>query len=302
MTRRRWYVLGPLLWALARPVAADPTLALLSPATDARKAIAIGAGGEVYNPDGSGAWVRTQAVGTASVLSTIGIAGGDVVAEGEGIVYQLAENGWSAIRLHQSGKATMSSGTRAVAAVKRQLYSLASARAGEPEKLALAPDTITSIGSGTSIVIAMARGLARVEGTKVTAIAGAPKQVIRLVDDRWAIVAGGAFDLRAGRSTSWPAGAAIGAATAVDDRLVAVATIGGTLELWTVKAGTLARETIAVTPAGNPVGVVIDRADRAAIALADGRILLRDKGAWTTIVVRDALPVGHSGSPPARSR
>ncbi|MBA2543564.1 MAG: hypothetical protein H0V17_28240, partial [Deltaproteobacteria bacterium] len=211
------------------PRAVADTLALLAPppGDDARQAVAIGPGGEVYAPDGAGGWVRTQRFATASTLAIVGRAGSDIVAAGGGVVYKLAPNGWSAIRLHQKDKATISGGRRAVAAVKRQLYALDRTKAGEPEKLALAPAAVLAIGAGKTIVIATDRGLARVVGAKVSAIPGAPKQA-RLVDDRWAIVASGAYDLRTNKTIAWPSGTSIGAAAAgPDDSLVAVGMIAG---------------------------------------------------------------------------
>jgi hypothetical protein len=288
-----------LIGALAGRAAADPTpLAALAPppGDDVRRAVAIGPGGEVYEPDGAGAWTRTKRVGTADTIERVGRAGGDVVAWGDGVVYKLAPNGWSAVRLHQKDKAVMASGPRAVAAVKRQLYSLEKVKAGEPEKIAVAPNTVTAIGAGKSIVIATERGLARVEGTKVNPIAGAPKQVVRLVDDRWAITATGAFDLRAGKATPWP-GSRPTATAAIDDNLVAVATVGGKLELWTVRAK-LDREAIPLTP-GTAVGVAVDRTGRVVIALADGRLLLRQRGSWSETAVKVSLPSTRPGSPPA---
>ena len=278
------------------------TVALLVPALkdDARQAIALGPHGEVYAPDGTGAWVRTQRIATANDLVVAGRAGGDVVAAGDGAVYKLAPNGWSAIRLHQKDKATMASGSRAVAAVKRQLYALDRTRRGEPEKLAVAPAAILAIGAGKTIVIATDRGLARVEGKQVTPIAGAPRRVVRLVDDRWAIVDTGVYDLRAGKSIAWPTGAKFQAATAVDDKLVAVVAIGRTRELITIAKGALARQVIDATPAGTAVGVVVDKAGRVVVALADGRMLLRDRGTWTATVVKDALPAARPGPAPAR--
>src|SRR5688572_16387552 len=94
----------------AAPAEADPpTLVALAPppGDDARKALAIGPSGEVYEPDGKGAWVRRQRITTADRLTTVGRAGGGgpVVASGDGVVYRLAANGWTALRLAQKGKA-----------------------------------------------------------------------------------------------------------------------------------------------------------------------------------------------------
>jgi len=305
----RWSRAFPALvvLAIASPVAADPALALLAPAADARQAVALGPHGEIYRPD-AGGWVRTEPFATADRLDQVGRAGSAIVAVGDGVVYKLAANGWSAIRLHQSAKATMSGGMHAVAAVRRQLYALDRSQRGEPAKLVQAPGNVTAIGASRSIVVVTERGVARIDGTKVTPIARAPRPA-RLVDDRWAIVSGGVYDLRAGKRTPWPSGAAVDAvASGPNDTLIVVARVGGKLELWTVvgkpgrSAGAaITREVIAVTPVGTAVGVVVDRADRATVALRDGRILVRERGTWTSTTVRDQLPTPHPGPPPARS-
>jgi hypothetical protein len=290
-------------WLASTLASAEP-LALLAPPSgdDARKAIAIGPAGEVYAPDATGTWVRTQPFATADALSIVGRAGGDVVAAGDGAVYKLAPNGWSAIRLHQKDKAMMAGGSRAVAAVKRQLYALDRTKAGEPEKLALAPAAVLAIGAGKTIVIATDRGLARVDGKKVTPIAGAPKQVLRLIDDKWAIVAIGAYDLRANKAVSWPAGAKLQtAASGPDDSLVAVIAIGGKRELVTVARGKLGREPIDASVGAAAVGLAVDRAGRAGIAFADGQLAVRERGAWSTTTVKTALPAARPGPAPARS-
>ena len=311
MTARARAAFAVVLAMIAGSAHAQPApLALLAPppGDDARKAIALGPHGEVYAPDGSGAWVRTHRFTTVDKLTVVGRAGGVVVAAGDGAVYKLAPNGWSAIRLHQKDKAIMAGGPRAVAVVKRQLYALDRTKAGEPEKLALAPANVTAIGGGKSIVIAMASGLARVERGKVAKIAGAPRQVVRLIDDRWAIVATGAHDLKVNKTIPWPAGAKVTAiAAGPDGSVIAVAAIAGKLALLTIgsKPGSkLDRQAIDLTTGaatGTAVGIAIDRAGRAVVALADGRILVRERGAWSETTVKEELPAARSGPAPARS-
>jgi hypothetical protein len=50
-----------------------------------------------------------------------------------------------------------------------------------------------------------------------------------------------------------------------------------------------------------PVGVVVDRAGRALVALSDGRIALREPSGWSTTEVTDEAPTEHPGPPPATS-
>src|SRR6185503_3554956 len=217
--------------------------------------------------------------------------GSPVVALGDGVVYRLAANGWSAIRLAQKGKAILGAGARSLAAVGRQLFTLDALTRGEPTKLALAPANIVAIGAGArGVVIATDSGAWRLDGTQLVELEGAPSRM-RLVSDRWAIVDRGAIDLAAGQTASrparpraktgakpgkaavkiaasvipWPAGLTIGvAAVAPDGALVAIGSTRAGLELVTLRGGKLARDPLGVT--GTAVGLVVDRQGRATVA------------------------------------
>lgn len=312
MPRRALAIACAIAVAPAAAQAAPLELAALAPAPepdgDARRAVAIGPAGEVYEPDGQGAWVRRRRITTASTISAAARAGGEVVAIGEGVVYRLAPNGWSAIRLAQRDQAKLAAGWRAVAAVGRQLLALDRRAGGAPARLGAAAGEILLVGSGRSIVIATERGLFRIDagkGARPAPIRAAPRRARMLVGDRWAIVDGGAVDLRTGKTTAWPAGASIEVAAAgPDERLIAVARAAGKLELWTVRAGKLARapvELAAGAADAAPVGVATDRAGRVVIALRDGRIALRDGAPWTVVTVGEQLPPPRPGAPPAAS-
>lgn len=280
-----------------------PTLVALAPpaADDARAAIAIGPNGEVYAPDGRGAWTRTQRISTSKRLASASRAGAAIVAAGEGVVYRLAENGWSAIRLHQKDRALMSVGPRAIAAVGRQLFVLDQATAGEPTKLAAAPSNVLAIGAGDTVVVQTDKGLFRVQGTRLVAIKQAPKAA-RLVGDRWALVDGGVIDLTTGKKQGLPAAKTILAASMMtDQRLAIVVQQSGKRELVIVARDKVTRAAIELATSAAPVGVVVDKAGRAVIALADGALLVRDGNAWTQARVTDALPSAKPGAPPARS-
>ena len=284
---------------------AGPALVALAPADadDARKAIAIGPAGQVYAPAGSGEWIRSQPITTADTLAVVGRAGSSVVAIGEGVVYRLADNGWSAIRLVQKGKAVMSGGRGSVAAVGRQVFALDRSAGGEPAKLALAPGPVLAIGSGQSgVVIQTDRGLLRLAGTVFRPIARAPRRITRLVSDRWALVDRGAVDLKTNATTTWPAGLTIQlAAAGTGVALVAIGSTRAGLELVTLSGTKLTRDPIAETAGARAVGVVVDKAGRATVALADGRLARRERDAWTITAVREALPAARPGSPPAVS-
>jgi len=293
-------VLGLLAGAPAT-AHAEPELAALAPADDVREVIALGPYGEVYAPDGKGAWVREQPITVADRIRHAGRAGRSVVVLAGGAVYRLAPNGWTALRLAQRGTAVMSPGRDAVGAVGRMLLSLDTfERNGEPKKIVRAPHPITAIGSGKDIVIATERGLFRVQGRRVKPIRS-PERVDQLVDDRWALVERGAIDLTTGKTVPWPAGVrVVVAASGPGDSLVAVADSGGSLVLVTVKGGKLTRESLPTTITGTPVGVVVDGSGRAIVALAEGQLALRERGRWSVLTVTERLPSPRPGSAPAR--
>jgi len=284
----------------AGPMPVAASIAALAPADDARRAVLIGRDGEVYEPDGKGAWIHRLPSSTAEPIVAAGRVGGAVVAVGHGVIYRLAANGWSAIRLVQHGKAVLGEGARALAAVGRQLFALDPLTRGEPTRLVQAPANILSIGAGpTAIAVATEAGMFRVAGGKLIALKPALPHP-RLLSDRWALVDHGAVDLTTGKLTPWPAGLAISAAAvAPGDTLVAVGAGTAGLELVTLGAGKLAREPLRLT--GTAVGVIADRAGRAVVALSDGRIAVRDRTGWTVTRVTDAPAGDHPGSAPAIS-
>ena len=285
------------------PAAAPSRIAALAPADDARKAVVIGIGGEVYEPDGKGAWVHKLPCSTADPLVAAGRAGGAIVALGDGVIYRLAGNGWSAIRLVQHGKAVLGAGMRSLAAVGRQLFALDQLTRGEPTRLALAPANIVAIGAGArAIVIATEAGVFRLEAAGAATLVALQTvgHHVRIVSDRWALDDRGAVDLTTAKLTGWPSGLAIGVAAAgPGEALVAIGAGRAGLELVTLRAGKLARDPLGIT--GTAVGVVVDRAGRAVVALSDGRVAVRDRAGWTTTEVTDAAPAERPGAAPAMS-
>ncbi len=276
------------------------------PGDDAREAIALGPAGQVFAPNAAGGWLREQPTTIADRISVIGRAGGQVVALGGGVAFRLAPNGWTAIRIILKGKTIISAGRQSVAAVGRQLYAIDKAALGEPTKLALTPSAVLAIGSGKGTVIALDRGLFRVDGARLTAIKRVPRRVDRLISDRWALVSNGAVDLRSGVTTPWPSGLSIAtAASGPSEGLVAVGVVssGGAkrLELVTLSGKKLVRDPVPEGITGTAVGVALDSFGRAVIALRDGRMALREGGVWSVVSVLEALPAAQPGAPPATS-
>ncbi|HEY6035336.1 MAG TPA: hypothetical protein VIV58_13780, partial [Kofleriaceae bacterium] len=189
----------------------------------------------------------------------------------------------------------------------------------KPVKLADAPGVVTMLGaSDKAVVVETDKGLARLEAKGVAKwkpIANAPAHVLALLDDRWALVDRGLFDLRSGKLTAWPAGFRVASVSAVTNELVVAAGLhGNAAELVTLKGTTWSREAIA--PAASPAGaaplgsgaaqivsVVADKAGRVVVAAKDGRLAVRSKaGTWSLSEVTSDLPADHPGSPPAESK
>ncbi len=285
---------------------AAPVLVAVIPAEDARRSVVIGTNGEVYEGDGAGAWVRTRLVTTAGRITAAG-RGGDaadsIVAVGDGVIYRLAANGWSAMRIANKLHAVMSSGPRAVAAAGTVIVALGGDHRPEAPPLATAGSTVLALGSGKRVVFATDRGVFRIDRKRVVAVKSAPRRVNAFAGDRWGLVDHGAVDLRSGRVTAWPADLEIrAAAQAPDEHLFAAGTATGggvvVLELGGIK---IARATVDGVSAGIPAAVVADAKDRIVVVFRDGRIALREHATWTVSTVRDEPPPPHPGSPPATS-
>ncbi|HEX5064312.1 MAG TPA: hypothetical protein VFV99_33285 [Kofleriaceae bacterium] len=292
-------------WTLASGIArADkPTLVALAPARDARKAVAIGPAGQVYQPDGKGAWVRTQAGGVAEELVSASTIGTTVIAGAKGAPpFKLKGGAWTALNLGLKVKATIGNGSRPLAIVGTSVFALDKR---QPVKLPNVPTTVTSVmaagASARGVVIATDQGLLRLAGKIFKPLAKAPKTVRMLIDDRWALVDRGALDLKTMKPFVWPAGVQIVEATTIGNDFVGVSMHGKTIELITIKAGKVARETVPIDNAKPVVGVVVDKQARVAIALRDGRIALREKGTWTVSEVREELAAPKPGPEPAES-
>ncbi len=278
-----------------------PVLAALAPADDARRAIAIGPEGQVYEPDGKGAWVRTHGGGIGRPIVGATAVGGTVLVGATGAPpFKLAGRTWSALHFGRKVRAILGRGSRGLAAVGRSVFALDTL---EPSKLANAPASIRALaGSGKSVVIATERGLMKLVGSAFRPVPRCPTGVRSLISERWALLDRGAFDIKTLRTVPWPTDVDVERATAVGNDLVGVSRHGATVELITVRGRKVTREPVPLRGATSIVGIIVDKQARVAIALGDGRIAVRDGGTWTVTEVRQALPAARPGPPPAESR
>ena len=284
------------------------TLAALAPARDARRAVAIGPAGEVYAPDGKGAWVRTQAGGVAEELVTATAVGSTVIAGAKGAPpFKLKNGAWTALNVGLKAKAVLGAGSRVVALVGKSVFALDK---GPPKKLADAPPTVNAVvavgASPAGVVIATDQGLMKLDKGAFTPIKKAPKGVRGLLSDRWAVVDHGIVDLKTMKVIAWPAGVHVVETTTLGNDVIGVSQQGKVVELITINAGKpkapIVREPVPIDNAKPVVGVVADKTARVAIAMRDGRIALREKGTWTVIGVREEIAAAKPGPAPAESK
>jgi hypothetical protein len=314
----------------SRAQAAPATLAALAPSSDARRAVAIGPSGQVYEPDGKGAWVRRRAGGTSvDIVGATAIAGKTTIAITRGAApFKLAKSGaWSGVFLTPKARnVVVGAGTRVLAAVGKQVFAL-DTTAAQAKRLGDAPGPVKALAASRARAIVMTdKGLHELaaNATAWKPIKKAPRAVRSLVSDRWAIVDRGVLDLKTLKTIAWPAGVRVDEVTTVGDTLIVVASKGKNRELLTLSgraapapktkakpkgaapaaattAGVFDREDIPLDGASPVIGVVADDAKRVAVATKDGKIALRVGGSWTVSEVKDELPEAKPGSPPALS-
>jgi hypothetical protein len=299
--------LAAIACLFASTARADDRIAAVAPAADARQAMVIGPLGQLYEPDGHGAWTRTHAGGTSSEIVTA-TAGATVIAGArDAPPYKLVAGAWSVVVLGLKAKAIVGAGPRATAASGRHVFTL---DAAAPLEQPLAPAEVTAIAaSATGIAIATAAGLFRLEGRAWKPIANAPAGAA-LLTERWARAGDAVFDLRAGRPVTPGDLHVVAAAVLADGALLAVGTTtaGANLRLLSLRGGKASREDTPLDRVAPVVAIVGDHAGRVVVAVRDGRLAIREPGAganpatWSVTEVREAPPTPRQGPGPAISR
>ncbi len=301
--------------ATATNAAAQPSatvIAALAPGAsrrDARLAVAVGPGGEVFEPDGRGAWIRHNAGGIADEVVRVARLEGSELAliavTRRGAAFEWREGTWSRIHVSKKMPGLLGGGDPPLIAVGTTVFAFREGEVAAPVALPRTARPITALGASSMqrITIATDRGLQRLSGTTWRPIPKSPRTVDALLSDRWAIAERGLVALDIPRTLTWPAGFRIANAVAVTrDVVVAVGGTDTALEVVTVRAGRLVQEPI---PNFGPdrtssiAGIVADTAGRMVVALRDGQLAVRDRSSWTTTTVRTELDPARPGSPPA---
>ncbi len=274
-----------------------PTIVAIARAADARNAVPIGPAGQVYEPDGKGAWVRRRAGGTAAELVHATSIGSTVIAGAKGgPPFRLKNGAWTAIVLFPKAKAIVGTGGRVVTAANKQVFSI-DTTAAQPTKLGDAPAKVTGLAAGKARVLVMTdKGLFELPGGKpgaFKALKKAPKNIRALVSDRWALGDKGPVDLKTMKTIAWPAGMRVDEVTVAGEMVVAVAVVGKGRELVTLAptAGAkFVREAMPLEPSAVIAGIAADEGKRVVVATRDGKLAVRASGAWVVTEVRDELP------------
>jgi hypothetical protein len=286
-----------------------PTIVAIARAADARNAVPIGPAGQVYEPDGKGAWVRRRAGGTAAELVHATSIGSTVIAGAKGAPpFRLKNGTWTAVILFPKAKAIVGTGSRIVAAANKQVFSI-DTTAAQPTKLGDVPAKVTGLAAGKARVLVMTdKGVFELPGGKPGAfkkLAKAPKNLRALVSDRWGLGDRGPIDLKTMKTIAWPAGVRVDEVTVAGEMLVAVAIVGKGRELLTLAptAGAkFVRESMPLEPKAAIAGIAADEGKRVVVATRDGKLAVRASGAWVVTEVRDELPADKPPGPaPATS-
>jgi hypothetical protein len=290
------------LWMFSSVASAAPAspVTIVAVAGPPASAVLVGKSGEIYDPDGKGAWIRHADGGIAGEV-VAATREGDVVIAGVANEppFERLRTGWSVMTLGLHASALLGRGSRATAAVGKTIFAL---ERGKATKLAEAPAPVIALAaSPKDLVVETERGLARWNAGTWKPLAKAPHHVAMLLDPRWAVVERGVVELDTGKQLGWPLGFHVEVAIAVGDAVIAASA----RELVTIKASSItpsaAHEPLPAL-ASPIVGIAADRSGRVVLATRGGQVAVRANGTWTVTEARDEPPATHDGPPPAESR
>lgn len=288
--------------SVADPASKDRVVAITLNGEDVEDAILVGPSGQVYEPDGKGAWTRKHGGGVAADVTGATMVDGDLVVTGRAApMYRRDGATWFALPIGESGRTALSRGPAVAVAIGKKVFVLDK---GKWVRVGSLPGKATAVwAAGKKSVWAstdaqlykLAGSEFKKVGDPVVGLGGA---------EPWAITAdGGLRDLGGGKTVPGELDGAHVTALAVagadDDLRVVVQSAGGALVLARVTKGALAR--VDDVPGAGPVAGLAVAGGKVLVALGDGTVATYGK-AWTTVTVADALPADADGPAPARTR
>jgi hypothetical protein len=307
--------IAAVVWICATGTARADTkvVTIVGDGKDVAKTLLVGPSGQLYEPDGKGAWARHAEGGVAADVTGAARIDGDVVVAGRAAPLYRAHRGtWSTLRIGADGTTVMSTGPAAAVAVKKAVFvaTTVKGKTGWTRVGSLSGKKVTGLwASGPKSVWASTdSGVYQLRGGRFAKVngAGAPGGISG--GTPWAVTDKGLVDLDG--KTTCPAeldGAAVtiagaGGAPGADELTVVVDTGTGLVLARTAKNGKSLERIDAVPGTGAVAGVAVDGDGDVLVAFQDGSFAMRQGGTWTQGQVADDLPKPRAGSAPARTR
>ena len=306
-----------LLGLAGQPASADDLAAIVDDATDVRKSTLIGPSGQVYEPDGAGAWVKRVPGGVAAdVTAAMRLAGRIVVTGRAAPMYAFDGKLWRVTPIGQRGRVVVATGPTPCLAIGSQIF--------QHDKqgwvrVATAPAPITALwaASRTNIRIATATvGTATTASTSAvwTQRGGKFQQLTPATiatafvgtTTPLAVTAAGLVEIDKAKapllgSITDIVGSAVNPKG--NDVWIVTASPGAALGLVLLRGGKLAPAIATPISAGSALAdVTVDSAGRVLLATRDGAVQLWDGKAWSAGTIRSELPAPGRGPGPARTK
>ncbi len=284
---------------------ADPIATATSPPDDVRRTILIGPSGQVWEPDGQGAWLRTAAGGVAADVQGALVVDTLVIAGKATPLYHLDAGGWYGLRLGERGKTVVGTGPAPAVAIGKQLFVWTH---GAWKRVATADRPVVALwaASERKLFVATDRAVLRLAGSKLvshdpvpvatfagpTALGLTADGVVRDVAARAAL---------APRVDGQPV-LAERATAAADGTPWILGRLGSDRVLVRrTRAGWERRPDPPLATDDVVVHLAVDAGGRAILVTAAGDVQLADAdGTWTRGTLTTRIPAGKPGPGPAR--
>lgn len=295
-----------VLCAATAPAVAGDLAAIVDDTVDVRKATLIGPSGQVYEPDGTGAWIHRVPGGMAAdVTAAMRLAGNIVVTGRAAPMYAFDGKLWKAAPIGQRGRVLVAAGPVPCIAIGAQIFVFE--KKGWV-RVATAPAPIVALwaGSKTNLRIATATEVWTLRGGAFQKLAPATVATAFVgVNAPLAVTASGLVEIDKAKA---PVLAAltdlVGSAGAPKggDTWLVTAPAGAPLALTRLHAGKLAPAIPTPLAAGAALAdVSVDSAGRVLLVTRAGEVHLWDGKAWSVGTLRTELPAPGRGPGPART-